>query len=425
MRLVRISTRIGLAVCLSALLATGVAFGKDGDRGGRGGGGGGGGGGGHQSFSGGHGGGGQSGGGGAKFQGGSGGGGGTQFKSGGGGTQFKSGGGDSRGQGFSPGKSGQQGGKQSGGQQGQTFKSDRPEGGKAFPSENLKQGGGRERGEHRAFYGGPGSQFDRAQRELDQRGRTEFRQDFDRGSRERFSNDIRGYWRDRRDLPFHGDWWGHVGRPGWPVYLSWRDSQWRDRPYYWWRWASEPSLLGWLAFRWDRPYYWDYRPGGHIYYQDDMVYLEGRPYKPVDQYYQYVYDLAHQVPPPDSEEAKKLEWMPLGVFAVSKENATDGHQLLQLAVSKDGIISGTYFNQDTKATHPIQGRVDRETQVAAWAFADGTSPKLVMETSINNLTQPEASMLVHFGPRNTETWQVVRLQSPEPEGSDLSQPPPG
>ncbi len=58
---------------------------------------------------------------------------------------------------------------------------------------------------------------------------------------------------------------------------------------------------------------------------------------------------------------------------------------------------------------PLEGMVDRETQRAAWRFADGKNADLVMETAVYNLTQDELTALVHFGPKKTQTWLMVRL----------------
>jgi hypothetical protein len=102
------------------------------------------------------------------------------------------------------------------------------------------------------------------------------------------------------------------------------------------------------------------------------------------------------------------------VFAIAEEGANDTGMMLQLAVSKEGIIAGTFYNDITGKSLPVEGMVDRETQRAAWKLADGTNPDLVMETGIYNLTEDEATALVHFGPDKTQTWLMVRL--PEPEG---------
>ncbi len=108
-------------------------------------------------------------------------------------------------------------------------------------------------------------------------------------------------------------------------------------------------------------------------------------------YYQQIYDLAHSVPKIDEKEAKDMEWAPLGVFAVARDNDNgrdrEPERTIQLAVNKEGVIGGTFYNSEKKEAHPLAGKVDEHTQRAAWAFADGEREKMVFETSINNLTQ--------------------------------------
>jgi len=104
--------------------------------------------------------------------------------------------------------------------------------------------------------------------------------------------------------------------------------------------------------------------------------------------------------------------MPLGVFAVTtKEEETEPSMYMQLAVSKDGIISGTYYNSATDSGQPIQGAVDPETQRAAWTIGDNKTT--VVETGVYNLTQDETPILVHFGTDRTQQWFMARLEEPE------------
>ena len=65
----------------------------------------------------------------------------------------------------------------------------------------------------------------------------------------------------------------------------------------------------------------------------------------------------------------------------------------------------------------MEGTVDAETQRAAWTFADGVDTEIVMETSIYNLTEDEAGVLVHFAPDNVQTWTLLRLEEPEETAS--------
>ena len=86
---------------------------------------------------------------------------------------------------------------------------------------------------------------------------------------------------------------------------------------------------------------------------------------------------------------------------------------LQLALSKEGVIAGTFYNESTGATHPVEGMVDEKTQRAVWKAADGTNPDLIMETGVYNLTQDQADVLVHFGSEQTQTALLVRLEESE------------
>ncbi len=101
-----------------------------------------------------------------------------------------------------------------------------------------------------------------------------------------------------------------------------------------------------------------------------------------------------------------MEWMPLGVFALTAEGVNASSMYLQLAVSKEGVIAGTFYNESTGATHPVEGMVDEKTQRAVWKAADGTNANIVMETGLYNLTQDQAEVLVHFGPEKTQTRPV-------------------
>jgi hypothetical protein len=265
-------------------------------------------------------------------------------------------------------------------------------------------------------------QFNRDNLNRDRLDRDRFDRDrFDR-NRDDFSRTasrIRDDWsrRDRDDLPFRSDWWNSNRNDRWPAWGPWGYSSWYDRPYYWWGWTPATNLATWLVFGWDRPGYWTYGPGRNIYYQDNYVYYDGVRYLPVDDYYQQVYDLAHSVPKIDPSDAEKMDWAPLGVFAAIPSGASsDGSErTLQLAVNKNGVISGTYYNAQNGIVHPVAGMVNDRTQRAAWAYADGEHPEIIFETSIFNLTKSESTMMVHFGPQadETEVWRLVRLERPE------------
>ena len=144
-----------------------------------------------------------------------------------------------------------------------------------------------------------------------------------------------------------------------------------------------------------------------------MVYVNGQQYAPAAQYYQEAATLATSVPEATEEQAAEMEWMPLGVFAVTAEGVNATTMYLQLAVSKNGVIAGTFYNESTGVTHAVEGMVDEKTQRAAWRAVDGTNANVVMETGVYNLTQDQAPVLVHFGPEQTQNALLVRLEESE------------
>ena len=82
-----------------------------------------------------------------------------------------------------------------------------------------------------------------------------------------------------------------------------------------------------------------------------------------------------------------------------------------LAINKDRVLRGNYYNALTDTTLPLTGSVDKANQRAAWVVGD--KKDTVYETGLGNLSQPETSMLVHFGKERTQQWTLVRLEAPE------------
>jgi hypothetical protein len=114
------------------------------------------------------------------------------------------------------------------------------------------------------------------------------------------------------------------------------------------------------------------------------------------------------------------------VFAATTDGEPNGAEptrYLQLAVSKQGIISGTFQNTATDKALPIEGMVDKQTQRAAWTVQGQTRP--LMETGIVNLTEDSAPALVHFADGTTQQWLLVRLDKPQapPAGATAPVPP--
>jgi hypothetical protein len=107
------------------------------------------------------------------------------------------------------------------------------------------------------------------------------------------------------------------------------------------------------------------------------------------------------------------EWQPLGVFALVRGEEQTSDKLFQLAVNKDGVIRGNYYDAIADSTTPVYGSVDKRTQRAAWSV--GEKQDVVFEAGIANLTRGETPILVHYGKDNTQQFTLVRIEQPAGE----------
>ncbi len=153
-----------------------------------------------------------------------------------------------------------------------------------------------------------------------------------------------------------------------------------------------------------------YSYGENIYYEGDSVYYGDEAVATTEEYAQQAEDIVAAAPEVAPEDA---DWMPLGVFALTPDGQASGPDpslFLQLAISKEGIISGTLNNSATDATQTIEGLADKATQRCAWTFVGKSWP--IMETGIVNLTEDTAPALVHFEDGTTQQWLMVHLEEP-------------
>jgi hypothetical protein len=175
-------------------------------------------------------------------------------------------------------------------------------------------------------------------------------------------------------------------------------------------------LTGWFVWNWARPvtYSW----GGNVFIENNMVYYGNQQVATVEEFAQQAAELATSAP---EVEADEVEWMALGVFALVNMEGGDPTMFIQLAVSREGIIAGTYQNTQTDTTQSLEGMVDSETQRAAWRVVDQDWP--VMETGINNLLEEETPVLVHFADGQTQQWLLVALDEPDAAETDAEEAP--
>lgn len=223
-------------------------------------------------------------------------------------------------------------------------------------------------------------------------------------------NDVNRYHPDNRNW-FNNNFWNNHG---------WHPGYWNDHTN-WWGVATAVGVAGWLG--WNRtPYYYGY---------DDDWYYPSSSYSSQDSYsqgYSQGYTQGAQTASPQpaqpsyaessqtiesapSSDVASSDWMPLGVFALSKDGSTTAtpNVYLQLALSKNGVISGTYYNSTTDQTYETEGAVDQSTERAAWKIANNENSP-ILETGIYNLTQDQAPVRVNFPDGRVQQMVLIRMQ---------------
>jgi len=109
-----------------------------------------------------------------------------------------------------------------------------------------------------------------------------------------------------------------------------------------------------------------------------------------------------------SETPKDTEWMPLGVFSLKPAGQQDSTRVIQLAVSRDGLVRGTQLDTLTEDTANIQGAVDKRSLRIAWTI--GSKTGAAFEAALGDLTRPQLSVTVRLADGKTAAWEMVRIE---------------
>jgi hypothetical protein len=210
---------------------------------------------------------------------------------------------------------------------------------------------------------------------------------------------------------------GAYVRQGFTNYNAFRPGWYARHPGAWlvaglatgaaWAYASWDSVASTCAYP-AEPTYYDY--GSSVVYEGDAVYVNGESVGTPEQYAQQAETIADA-----GREANVAAegWQALGVFALVQADEQTSYNLFQLAINKDGVLRGNYYNALTDAAEPVVGSVDKKTQRAAWTVGQRKTP--VFEAGIANLTKDETTILIHFGEGKTQQWTLVRIEAPKEE----------
>ena len=225
---------------------------------------------------------------------------------------------------------------------------------------------------------------------------------------------------------------GNFARNNFNHYNVFNRDWYRRNPKAWWSnsyaagiWApiAWNALNNWFGQSWP-PIAYDY--GDDLTYVNNNVYLNDQPIATAPEYYQSAVNLVQtgeqasipsQLPSNGGQtNSANAKWLPLGVFNALRDEEKTSNMMMQLAVNKDGIIRGNYYDPVDKVIQPIDGSVDKKTQRVAWVVEDRKN--VVFDTGLYNLTKDETPVLVHMGKDKTEQWLLVRLKHP---ASDTAQ----
>jgi hypothetical protein len=207
---------------------------------------------------------------------------------------------------------------------------------------------------------------------------------------------VRGHYNhwDIYGRNWYGRYPGAWCAAGWATGAAWRACT----------WGSAASYCGYSE---TPPIYYDY--GNNVTSANNNVYVNGDDAGTTQQYYTQATQIASAGAKADAPSDG--DWLPLGVFALTKPEQAKSDVSIQLAVNKQGVIRGNYTDTVTDKNERIQGSVDKQTQRVAFTVGDNTTN--VVETGLYNLTKDEAPCLIHFGSDRTEQWLLVRLKNPE------------
>jgi hypothetical protein len=156
-----------------------------------------------------------------------------------------------------------------------------------------------------------------------------------------------------------------------------------------------------------------YNYGVNVVAQNGNVLVDGQSVGTTDEFSQQAAELAQIGSEAQTSEAD--QWLPLGIFAMVRNEHQHPQLVVQLAINQQGILRGNYTDEITDNSLPIHGAVDKRTQRAAWLV--GGNKNTVMEAGLNDLTENEAPALIHKNGK-TDHWLLIRLEQPTQVASD-------
>ncbi len=112
-----------------------------------------------------------------------------------------------------------------------------------------------------------------------------------------------------------------------------------------------------------------------------------------------------------ADPAKTAQYLPLGVYTLAPHDQSDTSVMMQLAVTKDGIVRGSYFDLATNREQTVRGAVDKQSQLVA--FTIGNDDKNVYETGLASLTTGGGDISKFDPDGKLGRFTLERMEDPE------------
>jgi hypothetical protein len=193
----------------------------------------------------------------------------------------------------------------------------------------------------------------------------------------------RGWYGGHFNAWWPGGWWGGFGW-GMAATLAWSDLA------AWGGYATVPVA---------------YNYGTNVVYDDQGVSVQGTTVGSPEDYAAQAATLAGQGT--GATVGDDDQWRPLGVYALARKDDTNPSTFVSLAIDKQGLLRGTYYDAVSDTTQNVAGKVDKKTQRAAWTIVDKKTP--VYEAGLSNLTQKQTTILMHLANGKVEQMLLVRV----------------
>ena len=165
----------------------------------------------------------------------------------------------------------------------------------------------------------------------------------------------------------------------------------------------------WIGYGSGEPTSYGY--GENVYYEGDQVYYGDQAVATADQYAEQADAIAASAAQTNPESS---EWLPLGVFALTQDNQATGVEptlFLQLAISKEGVISGTFKNMATGQVQTLEGMADKKSQRSPGASRGSSGPSWRRGSPTSRRIPSRRSSTLPTARRSSGSWCGFRNRS--------------